>query len=398
MKLPIYLDYMATTPVDPRVIKKMKACLDHSGHFGNPSSQSHRYGWEASELIQQAKEQVASLIHADPREIIWTSGATESDNLAVKGVAEFYSRKGKHIITMATEHKAVLRCCEYLETKGFEVTYLKPESTGLLDLNQLQNALRPDTILVSIMHVNNETGVIQDIASIGNLLKEKGIVFHVDAAQSAGKIPIDLSQLSVDLMSFSGHKIYGPKGIGALYIRRTPRIRLEVQIHGGGQQQNIRSGTLATHQIVGLGEAFAIAKKEMKENHDHIKKLRDRFWEGISELGNIYVNGDLHHIIFSCLNVRVGGVESENLMLNLKDLAISSGSACYSAQNIPSYVLTAMGLSDEQARCSLRISFGRFTTEEEVDFAIKHFKDQITRLRNTPSPWKSTQNNLMSDK
>jgi len=395
MKLPIYMDYMATTPADPAVARVMAECLEQSGCFGNPASSTHRYGWAAQERIQEAAEQVANLIHADPREIVWTSGATESDNLAIKGAALFYQRKGKHIITMSTEHKAVLDTCHYLETQGFEVTYLDPESSGLLDIDKLQAAIRPDTILISIMHVNNETGVIQDLASIGKLTRDAGIVFHSDAAQSAGKIDIDVNTLNVDLMSFSGHKIYGPKGIGALYVRRTPRIRLEPQIHGGGHQRDLRSGTLPTHQIVGMGEAFMVAKTRMEEDHNHIFALRERLWRGLSVLGGLHLNGHETQRTGGCINIFFDGVESELLMSGLSDIAFSTGSACNSANPTPSHVLTAMGLKREDANRSLRLSIGRFTTEEEIDYIIAHIGEQVKRLREATPLWETAKQSAL---
>jgi cysteine desulfurase len=387
MRLPIYLDYMATTPVDPRVAKKMLECLEFAGNFGNPASHSHIYGHQAKEAVEAARQQVADLINADPREIIWTSGATEANNLAIKGAAYFYQRKGKHIITCKTEHKAALDPCRYLEGKGFEVTYLTPQANGIIDLAQLKNSIRDDTILISIMQVNNEIGVIQDIAAIGELTRPQGIIFHVDAAQSAGKIPIDLQKLNVDLISFSAHKVYGPKGIGALFIRRNPRIRLEPLIHGGGHEQGFRSGTLPTHQIVGMGEAFRIAKDTLIEENNRIGKLRDRLWEGIKKIDGIYLNGDYENRISGNLNVGFKFVESESLLLSLKDLAISSGSACTSASIEPSHVLRAIGLSDELAHSSIRFSIGRFTTEEEIDFAILKVNENVTRLRKMSSLW-----------
>ncbi len=381
MQRPIYLDYMATTPVDPRVAKEMQLCMDQTGCFGNPASHTHRYGWEAAERIEKARVQVAELINADPREIVWTSGATEADNLAIKGASLFYQRKGKHIICMKTEHKAVLDTCHYLSTQSFEVTYLDPEPNGLLDLDKLNQAIRPDTILVSIMHVNNETGVVQPISEIGKMLINKGIIFHSDAAQSAGKIEIDIKQLNVDLMSFSGHKIYGPKGVGVLYVRRNPRVRLVPLIHGGGHERGLRSGTMPTHQIVGMGEAFAIAKERFQMDHKKALSLRDRLWEGIEAIGGVTLNGDLKQRVSGCLNVSIDGVDAEALLSRIHDLAVSSGSACNSANPEPSYVLTAMGLSRDQANRSLRLSVGRFTTDEEVDVAIAQITKQVRRLR-----------------
>jgi len=389
MKLPIYLDYMATTPVDPAVAAVMSECLEQSGCFGNPASRSHRYGWAAEERVQTAVDQVADLIHADRREIVWTSGATESDNLAIKGAASFYQRKGKHIITMSTEHKAVLDTCAHLETKGFEVTYLNPESDGILDIKKLKAAIRPDTILVSIMHVNNETGVIQDLEAIGKLTRDSGIIFHSDAAQSAGKVEVDVNKFNVDLMSFSGHKVYGPKGIGVLYVRRTPRVRLEAQIHGGGHQKGMRSGTLATHQIVGMGEAFRIAKEQFDEDHKHICALRDRLWSGILSIGHVHLNGHETQRACACLNIFFDGVESEALLPSLSDIAISTGSACNSANPEPSHVLTAMGLSRDQANRTLRLSVGRCTTEEEVNYVVEYLKEHVQRLRELSPLWEA---------
>ncbi len=387
MKLPIYLDYSATCPVDPRVAEKMVQYMTMDGTFGNPASRSHRYGWQAEEAVDTAREQIADVLNADPREIIFTSGATESDNLAIKGIAHFYGKKGKHIITCKTEHKAVLDPCRQLEREGFEVTYLQPESNGLIDLKKLEAAMREDTILVSIMHVNNEIGVIQDIASIGELCRERKVVFHVDAAQSAGKLPIDVQEMKVDLISMSAHKIYGPKGIGALYVRRKPRIRLEAQMHGGGHERGFRSGTLPTHQIVGMGEAFRIAKLEMQKDYEHGKALRDRLLAGVQDLEAVTVNGDLEQRLPNNLNVSFAFVEGESLLMSLKDLAVSSGSACTSASLEPSYVLRALGLDDELAHSSVRFSFGRFTTEEEVDYAIEQIRVAVTKLRDMSPLW-----------
>jgi cysteine desulfurase len=387
MKLPIYFDYSATTPVDPRVAEKMMQYLTSEGHFGNPASRSHSYGWEAENAVEEARKHVAQLINADAKEIVWTSGATESNNLAIKGVAHFHQKKGKHIVTCKTEHKAVLDTCRQLEREGFEVTYLEPESNGLVDLKKLADALREDTILVSIMHVNNEVGVISDIQAIGEITRERKILFHVDAAQSAGKIPIDLQNMKVDLMSFSAHKIYGPKGIGALYVRRKPRVRLEAQMHGGGHERGLRSGTLATHQIVGMGEAFRLAKEEMVAENERIKKLRDRFWEGLQEIEEIYLNGDLEHRIAGNLNVSFNYVEGESLIMALKELAVSSGSACTSASLEPSYVLRALGRNDELAHSSIRFTFGRFTTTEEIDHAIPLIRRNIDKLREMSPLW-----------
>jgi cysteine desulfurase len=386
-KRPIYMDYAATTPMDPRVAEKMMQYLTPDGEFGNPASRSHAYGWNAEAAVEEARKQVAALVNADPKEIIWTSGATESDNLAIKGVAHFYAKKGKHVITCKTEHKAVLDSCRQLEREGFEVTYLDPEASGLIDLAKLAAAIRDDTILISIMHVNNELGVIQDIEAIGDLARAKGIVFHVDAAQSAGKVPIDLATLKVDLMSFSGHKIYGPKGIGALYVRRKPRVRLEAQMHGGGHERGMRSGTLATHQIVGMGEAFRIAREEMAADNARIGQLRDRLLAGVQDLEEVYVNGDMAHSVPNILNISFNYVEGESLIMALKDIAVSSGSACTSASLEPSYVLRALGRNDELAHSSIRFSIGRFTTEEEIDYAVAHVREAIAKLRELSPLW-----------
>lgn len=387
MKTPIYMDYAATTPMDPRVAKKMSQYLTLEGEFGNPASRSHAFGWNAEAAVEEARKRVADLVNADAKEIVWTSGATESDNLAIKGAAHFYQKKGKHIITTKIEHKAVLDTCRHLEREGFQVTYLEPDSHGLIDVQKVQEAIRDDTILVSVMHVNNEIGVIQDIRSIGELTRERGILFHVDAAQSAGKVAIDLQQLKVDLMSFSGHKIYGPKGIGALFVRRKPRVRLEAQMHGGGHERGMRSGTLATHQIVGMGEAFRIAKEEMRADNERIKKLRDKLYDGIKSIEEVYLNGDLEHGVPNILNVSFNFVEGESLIMALKDLAVSSGSACTSASLEPSYVLRALGRNDELAHSSIRFSIGRFTTEEEVDHAIEQISKSIDKLRQLSPLW-----------
>lgn len=387
MKLPIYLDYSATTPVDPRVAEKMMQCLTIDGIFGNPASRSHRFGWQAEEAIDIARNQIADLIGADPREIVFTSGATEADNLALKGVANFYQKKGKHIITSKTEHKAILDTCRQLEREGFEVTYLAPKSDGLIDLKELEAAMRDDTILVSIMHVNNEIGVVQDIAAIGELCRSKGIIYHVDATQSVGKLPIDLSKLKVDLLSLSAHKVYGPMGIGALYVRRKPRIRLEAQMHGGGHERGMRSGTLAVHQIVGMGEAYRILKEEMADETKRLNELRLRLWNGIKDIEEVYINGSLEHTAPNILNVSFNYVEGESLMMALKDLAVSSSSACTSASLEPSYVLRALGLTDELAHSSIRFSLGRFTTEEEIDYAIEQIHSAIGRLRDLSPLW-----------
>ncbi|MDN7127020.1 IscS subfamily cysteine desulfurase [Pseudidiomarina sp. 1APR75-33.1] len=387
MKLPIYFDYAATTPVDPRVAEKMMQFLTPEGQFGNPASRSHRFGWQAEEAIDIARNQIAELVNADPREIVFTSGATESDNLGIKGAAEFYQKKGKHIITAKTEHKAVLDTCRQLEREGFEVTYLDVKEDGLLDLDVFKQALREDTVVVSIMHVNNEIGVIQDIEAIGNLCRENKTIFHVDAAQSAGKIEIDLQNLPVDLMSFSGHKMYGPKGIGALYVRRRPRVRLNAQMHGGGHERGMRSGTLPTHQIVGMGEAARIAKQEMAAERERFRALRDRLWNGVKDIEEVYINGNMEQGVPHIFNISFNFVEGESLIMALKDLAVSSGSACTSASLEPSYVLRALGRNDELAHSSIRFSFGRFTTEEEVDHAISQIQKSIGRLRDMSPLW-----------
>ncbi len=387
VNVPIYLDYSATTPVDERVAKTMCDCLTLQGHFGNPASRSHSYGWKAEELVGQARHNVATLIGADHREIIWTSGATESDNLAIKGAALFYQKKGKHIVTMSTEHKAVLDTCRHLERDGFEVTYLNPEPDGLLDLDKLCSVLRDDTVLVSVMHVNNEIGVIQDIEAIGKIARERKILFHVDAAQSPGKVPIDVNAMNVDLMSLCAHKVYGPKGVGALYVRRKPRVRLEAIIHGGGHERGMRSGTLATHQIVGMGEAFRYAYQEMVQENARISALRNRLWDGLKDMEEIYLNGDENQRIPGNLNVSFNFVEGESLMMSLKGIAVSSGSACTSASLEPSYVLRALGRSDELAHSSIRFTLGRFTTEEEVDYTIKTVRAAVEKLRELSPLW-----------
>ncbi len=387
MRKPIYLDYSATTPVDPRVAEKMCRYLTVDGEFGNPASRSHQFGWAAEEAVEEARAHVAALIGADPKEIVWTSGATESDNLALKGAAHFYQGKGKHIITCKTEHKAVLDTCRQLEREGFEVTYLDPEPDGLLDLARLEAAMRPDTILVSVMHVNNEIGVIQDIAAIGKLCRSRGIVFHSDAAQSAGKTPIDVNATNVDLMALSAHKVYGPKGIGALYVRRKPRIRIEAQMHGGGHERGMRSGTLPTHQIVGMGEAFRISVEEMAAETRRIRVLRDRLLAGFRGIEEVYVNGDMEHRVAGNLNISFNFVEGESLIMALKDLAVSSGSACTSASLEPSYVLRAIGRNDELAHSSIRFTLGRFTTEEDVDYTIRLVKEKIGKLRDLSPLW-----------
>jgi len=382
---PIYLDYSATTPVDPRVAEKMIPYITE--HFGNPASRSHPYGWTAEKAVENAREEVAKLVGADPREIVWTSGATESNNLAIKGAANFYSAKGKHIITVQTEHKAVIDTVRELERQGYEATYLQPEPNGLIDIEKFKAAIRPDTVLASVMYVNNEIGVIQDIPAIGELCREKGIIFHVDAAQATGKVEIDLQKLKVDLMSFCAHKTYGPKGIGALYVRRKPRIRIDAQIHGGGHERGMRSGTLATHQIVGMGEAFRIAKEEMASELPRMKALRDRLLNGLKAIDEIYVNGDLEKRIPHNLNVSFNFVEGESLIMAVKDIAVSSGSACTSASLEPSYVLRALGRSDELAHSSIRFSIGRFTTEADVDFTIELMKTKVAKLRELSPLW-----------
>lgn len=387
VKTPIYFDYAATTPVDPRVAAKMMQYLTLDGTFGNPASKSHAFGWAAEEAVEEARVNVAALINADPKEIVWTSGATESNNLALKGAAHFNERRGKHIITCKTEHKAVLDTCRQLEREGFEVTYLDPEPNGLLDLDKLKAAMRPDTTVVSIMHVNNEIGVIQDIAAIGEICRANKTVFHVDAAQSAGKVPIDMDKLKVDMMSFSAHKIYGPKGIGALYVRRKPRVRIEAQMHGGGHERGMRSGTLPTHQIVGMGEAFRIAKAEMNAENDRILMLRNRLYDGLKDIEEVYVNGDLEQRVAGILNLSFNYVEGESLMMSLKGLAMSSGSACTSSSLEPSYVLRAIGRSDELAHSSLRLSLGRFSTVEEVDYAIERIRAAVDKLRELSPLW-----------
>ncbi|AOY01645.1 IscS subfamily cysteine desulfurase [Jeongeupia sp. USM3] len=384
-KKPIYLDYSATTPVDPRVAQKMIPYLTEI--FGNPASRSHAYGWDAEAAVEEAREQVAALINADPKEIVWTSGATESDNLAIKGAANFYKTRGKHIITVKTEHKAVLDPCRELERQGFDVTYLDVRDDGLLDLEAFKAALRPDTILVSVMFVNNEIGVIQDVETIGEICRERGIIFHVDAAQATGKVEIDLQKLKIDLLSMSAHKSYGPKGIGALYIRRKPRVRLEAQMHGGGHERGFRSGTLATHQIVGMGEAFRIAREDMAQELERTRMLRDRLWAGLSDIEETHLNGDMDRRVPHNLNVSFNFVEGESLIMALKELAVSSGSACTSASLEPSYVLRALGRSDELAHSSIRFTIGRFTTEDDIDFAVKLIHQKIGKLRELSPLW-----------
>jgi cysteine desulfurase len=383
--LPIYMDYSATTPVDPRVVDKMIPYLREQ--FGNPASRSHAYGWDAERAVEEARENVAALVNCDPREIIWTSGATESDNLAIKGAAHFYKSKGKHIITVKTEHKAVLDTTRELEREGYEVTYLDVKDDGLIDLDKFKAAIRPDTILVSVMSVNNEIGVIQDIEAIGEITREKGIIFHVDAAQATGKIEIDLQKLKVDLMSFSAHKTYGPKGIGALYVRRKPRVRIEAQMHGGGHERGMRSGTLATHQIVGMGEAFRIAREEMATENERIRMLRDRLLRGLKDMEEVYVNGDMERRVPHNLNISFNFVEGESLIMAVKDVAVSSGSACTSASLEPSYVLRALGRNDELAHSSIRFTVGRFTTEQDVDYVINLLKTKIAKLRDLSPLW-----------
>ena len=385
LKFPIYLDYSATTPVDPRVAEKMIPYL--SELFGNPASRSHAFGWTAEKAVEEAREEVARLVNADPKEIIWTSGATESNNLAIKGAAHFYSGKGKHVITVKTEHKAVLDTVRELEREGFEATYLDVQENGLIDLEVLKAAIRPDTVVVSVMFVNNEIGVIQPIAEIGEICREKGIIFHVDAAQATGKVDIDLSRLKVDLMSFCAHKTYGPKGIGALYVRRKPRVRLEAQMHGGGHERGLRSGTLATHQIAGMGEAFRLARLEMAEENERVRVLRDRLLAGLSQMEEVFVNGDMEHRVPHNLNISFAYVEGESLIMAIKDVAVSSGSACTSASLEPSYVLRALGRNDELAHSSIRFTLGRFTTVEEIDYTIDLLQNKIGKLRELSPLW-----------
>jgi cysteine desulfurase len=392
MHLPIYLDYSATTPVDPRVVDRMVPWLGQN--FGNPASRSHAYGWAAEQAVEEAREHVAALVGCDAKELVWTSGATESINLAVKGAAHFYKERGRHLVTVKTEHKATLDTMRELEREGFEVTYLDVRDDGLIDMDALKAALRPDTVLVSVMYVNNEIGTIQDIPAIGALCRSKGILFHVDSAQATGKVDIDLSALSVDLMSFSAHKTYGPKGVGALYVRRKPRVRIEAQIHGGGHERGMRSGTLPTHQIVGMGEAFRIAKAEMKIENERIRMLRDKLWRGLSAMEEVYVNGDMERRVPHNLNVSFNYVEGESLIMAIKDLAVSSGSACTSASLEPSYVLRALGRSDELAHSSIRFSVGRFTTEEEVDYAVKLLRDKVGKLREMSPLWEMVKDGI----
>jgi cysteine desulfurase len=392
MHLPIYLDYSATTPVDPRVVDRMVPWLGQN--FGNPASRSHAYGWAAEQAVEEAREHVAALVGCDAKELVWTSGATESINLAVKGAAHFYKERGRHLVTVKTEHKATLDTMRELEREGFEVTYLDVRDDGLIDMDALLAALRPDTVLVSVMYVNNEIGTIQDIPAIGALCRSKGILFHVDSAQATGKVDIDLSALPVDLMSFSAHKTYGPKGVGALYVRRKPRVRIEAQIHGGGHERGMRSGTLPTHQIVGMGEAFRIAKAEMKTENERIRMLRDKLWRGLSEMEEVYVNGDMERRVPHNLNVSFNYVEGESLIMAIKDLAVSSGSACTSASLEPSYVLRALGRSDELAHSSIRFSVGRFTTEEEVDYSVKLLRDKVGKLREMSPLWEMVKDGI----
>jgi len=389
---PIYLDYSATTPVDPRVAQAMWPWL--CDQFGNPASRSHAYGWDADEAVERARAQVAELVNADPREIVWTSGATESDNLAIKGAAAFYAQRGKHVVTVRTEHKAVLDTCRELERQGFEVTYLDVQENGLIDLAVFQAALRPDTILASVMMVNNEIGVVQDVAALGEICREKGVIFHVDAAQATGKVQIDLQALKVDLMSFSAHKTYGPKGIGALYVRRKPRVRIEAQMHGGGHERGFRSGTLATHQIVGMGEAFRLAQLEMQVENDRIRMLRDRLWAGLSQIDEVYLNGDMDQRVPHNLNVSFNYVEGESLIMAIKELAVSSGSACTSASLEPSYVLRALGRNDELAHSSIRFTIGRFTTEQDIDTAVELLKRRVGKLRDMSPLWEMAQEGI----
>ncbi len=387
IKFPIYLDYAATTPVDPRVAEIMAKYLTMDGCFGNPASRSHEFGWKAEEAVENARKEVAALVNADPKEIIWTSGATESDNLAIKGAARFYRKKGNHIITCKTEHKAVLDTCRQLEREGFEITYLEPEPSGIIDLDKLKAAITDQTTLISIMHVNNEIGVIQDIKAIGEIAKENGVLYHIDAAQSAGKIPLDVKEINVDMISFSAHKIYGPKGMGALYVKRKPRVRLEAIIHGGGHERGMRSGTLPTHQIVGMGEAFRLARLEMEQERERIAEFKRTLWCQISDMEEIYLNGDLDNSSPNILNVSFNFIEGESLVMALKELAVSTGSACTSASLEPSYVLRALGRSDELAHSSIRFSFGRFTTKEEVEYTASIIKAQVEKLRDLSPLW-----------
>ena len=395
MKLPIYLDYSATTPVDPRVAQKMIPFLTE--HFGNPASRSHAFGWEAEAAVEEARGHIADLVNCDSKEIVFTSGATESINLALKGAAHFYKDKGKHLVTVKTEHKATLDTVRELEREGFEATYLDVAPDGLLDLARFEAALRPDTTVVSVMSVNNEIGVIQDIAAIGEICRSRGIVFHVDAAQATGKLPIDLAKLKVDLMSFSAHKTYGPKGVGALFVRRKPRVRIEAQMHGGGHERGMRSGTLPTHQIVGMGEAFRLAKLEMAAGNDRVRMLRDRLWNGLSTIDEVYVNGDMERRVPHNLNVSFNFVEGESLIMAIKDIAVSSGSACTSASLEPSYVLRALGRSDELAHSSIRFTVGRFTTEEEIDYTVALLQRKVAKLRELSPLWEMHQEGVDLD-
>ena len=397
INVPIYLDYLSTTPVDPRVVEAMTRGLSMDGVFGNPASRSHQYGWIAEEAIENARCQVAELINADPREVVWTSGAPESDSLAIKGAAHFYQRKGKHVITSKIEHKAVLDTCRQLEREGFEVTYLEPNEDGLTTPEMIAAALREDTTVVSVMHANNEIGVVNDIAGIGEVCRERGVIYHVDAAQSTGKLPLDMEAMKVDLLSISAHKMYGPKGIGALYVRRKPRVRIEAQMHGGGHERGMRSGTLATHQIVGLGEAARIATEEMQAEGDRLMGLRQRFWDAINDIPQVHINGSRDHRLPGALNVSFEFVEGESLLMSLKDLAISSGSACTSASLEPSYVLRALGLNDELAHSSLRFSFGRFTTEDDVDQAAQSVRHAVDKLRELSPLWDMYQDGIDLD-
>ncbi len=387
MQLPIYLDYSATTPVDPRVAEKMSACLTNEGNFGNAASRSHSFGWQAEEAIEIGRAQVADLINADPREIVWTSGATESDNLAIKGAAHFYQKNGKHIITSSIEHKAVLDTCRQLEREGYEITYLPPDENGITQPSAVEAAIREDTVLVSIMHANNEIGVVNDVAAIGKITRARKIIFHVDGAQSVGKIPVDVAAMKIDLLSMCAHKMYGPKGIGALYVCRKPRVRIEAQIHGGGHERGMRSGTLPTHQIVGFGEAAHVAKEGMAQENARLITLRQRLWDGVCDMEEVYLNGHPEQRLPGALNVSFNFVEGESLIMALKDLAISSGSACTSASLEPSYVLRALGRSDELAHSSLRFSVGRFTTEEDVDYAIVQVRAAVEKLRDLSPLW-----------
>ncbi len=389
MKFPVYLDYSATTPVDPRVAEKMIPWL--TSNFGNPASRSHAYGWDAEAAVEEARQNVAALVNCDPKELVWTSGATESINLALKGAAHFYKDKGKHLVTVATEHKATLDTMRELEREGYEVTYLDVDDEGMVSLEVFRAALRLDTVLASVMFVNNEIGVVQDIAAMGEICRERGVIFHVDAAQATGKVPVDLSKLKVDLMSFSAHKTYGPKGVGALFVRRKPRVRIEAQMHGGGHERGMRSGTLPTHQIVGMGEAFRLAKLEMATESERIRMLRDRLWNGLSSIEEVYINGDMNRRVPHNLNISFNFVEGESLIMAVKDIAVSSGSACTSASLEPSYVLRALGRSDELAHSSIRFTVGRFTTEAEIDFAVDLIKRKIAKLRELSPLWEMHQ-------